>query len=1026
MPEKLKEAISKTEFLSFAYQYIDENIANVLNNDSISCFDELAFYIFLLSQGKNDDILHNVNSYDFDTLEKLFDEYIERIVAEKWYDGIHYQGFLRLCGVLNELCIFNQIDVARQKLIIEMERITREKIDVLQTKLPLGRDNVHAYNDLQFIMARMGINFTHTHCITLPEPKNMDEILQTFYACVLRLQSSFEIAVMSEFWNDVEKPGKQESWEAVYKGNLALIVSVFLEKTKKHGVSEEALLESPMFQKIFGRYLKNEFDINIEPGVIQAIKKKCMEMFVEIFQADCGYTGETMNRKKVLEYFMLSGEQMNGQQIESIYNIVRFGHFGDYTLARFGLSLATSSRYQNYNFEFFRLQILELIVHRLTANGPTLHKSHLMEMIIEYIERNKTASQLLHIYANLYKTIAFYYSFSHDQSDQDLSMKYYTIYSQLRHNSKEKALIDENYLTQIGTYTFQSMIEDIGVDSDIAPSNQALSTIWSKVLQKFSDSFDKDLSRKIGQEFSSTLKDFLQKSWIDADFNSKISMILWTYIFHGVAESSLVMTKKPSEYIQNLNLSSGVGHYYTPLSWDYIMFFTFPKHYSEVFFKILKEKKDYILEQVRNLTDVSLRIRDSFTDGLTKLPNEAKLKHTLAWLHTPPHFISIKLKTMKVMNKWYGTEYGNGFIKEIADKLASMPEIFGNLYRLSWAKFWILLLGNDVWIEKILTKIADIRVRNPGIDGQFRFDFTAGVVQWETKDIIEKSFMALDNATETGRDYVIFTHNLENSQKNIWDLQNMMILKNAIENRDIYPFFQKKCTQGGTVVWYEALFRLKGYSGKFEGPYPYLDVASRYMMERGITLQMIERVILFASQNREYSFSINLTATDLTDTWIFEYTKQQLEQYDLDRSQITFEILEWEWKEEEVVNYMNGIKLYKMLGCKIAMDDFGANNSNINRLSMFLDAKVLDEVKIDGNQIKSLASNPNGPAREFILSLLKVAHQHNILVTAEFVENKAICDILASLWVKIFQGYYFGKPENLADYGEKNAELNFL
>lgn len=256
-----------------------------------------------------------------------------------------------------------------------------------------------------------------------------------------------------------------------------MIVSVFLEKTKKHGVSEEALLESPMFQKIFGRYLKNEFDINIEPGVIQAIKKKCMEMFVEIFQADCGYTGETMNRKKVLEYFMLSGEQMNGQQIESIYNIVRFGHFGDYTLARFGLSLATSSRYQNYNFEFFRLQILELIVHRLTANGPTLHKSHLMEMIIEYIERNKTASQLLHIYANLYKTIAFYYSFSHDQSDQDLSMKYYTIYSQLRHNSKEKALIDENYLTQIGTYTFQSMIEDIGVDSDIAPSNQALSTI---------------------------------------------------------------------------------------------------------------------------------------------------------------------------------------------------------------------------------------------------------------------------------------------------------------------------------------------------------------------------------------------------------------------------------------------------------------------------------------------------------------------------------------------------------------------
>gem|GEM_PF-3079299 len=53
-------------------------------------------------------------------------------------------------------------------------------------------------------------------------------------------------------------------------------------------------------------------------------------------------------------------------------------------------------------------------------------------------------------------------------------------------------------------------------------------------------------------------------------------------------------------------------------------------------------------------------------------------------------------------------------------------------------------------------------------------------------------------------------------------------------------------------------------------------------------------------------------------------------------------------------NKTHPIMLLKLAGFKIAMDDFGAENSNFDRFLELLEHKQIDYLKIDGKVIKKL------------------------------------------------------------------------
>ncbi len=104
-------------------------------------------------------------------------------------------------------------------------------------------------------------------------------------------------------------------------------------------------------------------------------------------------------------------------------------------------------------------------------------------------------------------------------------------------------------------------------------------------------------------------------------------------------------------------------------------------------------------------------------------------------------------------------------------------------------------------------------------------------------------------------------------------------------------------------------------------------------------------------------------------------------------------------------NVLEQLTALKEMGCKIAIDDFGAEQSNFSRL-LELNA---DFVKIDGKFIKNIHTDPKSYTITKAISGL--AKDIGIKVIAEFVHCEQIQEKIAELGIEYSQGYYFGKPK---------------
>ena len=106
------------------------------------------------------------------------------------------------------------------------------------------------------------------------------------------------------------------------------------------------------------------------------------------------------------------------------------------------------------------------------------------------------------------------------------------------------------------------------------------------------------------------------------------------------------------------------------------------------------------------------------------------------------------------------------------------------------------------------------------------------------------------------------------------------------------------------------------------------------------------------------------------------------------------------------VQMMHGMR---ELGCRFALDDFGAGMSSFT----YLKRLPVDYVKIDGAFVKDMAKD----AVDFAMveAIHNIAHRMGLRTVAEFVQNDATIDMLRRLGVDYVQGYGVEKPRPLDD-----------
>jgi EAL domain-containing protein (putative c-di-GMP-specific phosphodiesterase class I) len=123
---------------------------------------------------------------------------------------------------------------------------------------------------------------------------------------------------------------------------------------------------------------------------------------------------------------------------------------------------------------------------------------------------------------------------------------------------------------------------------------------------------------------------------------------------------------------------------------------------------------------------------------------------------------------------------------------------------------------------------------------------------------------------------------------------------------------------------------------------------------------------------------------------------------------IVFEITEFE--DKHVSGLVAGIEMFRTRGIRIAIDDFGVDFSNEERVYLLKP----DFIKLD----KSLLDNYIAYGDVELINGISLAKNEGATVIAEGVETRDQLDILTTLGVDLIQGYYFGKPAALTTYAE--------
>lgn len=419
--------------------------------------------------------------------------------------------------------------------------------------------------------------------------------------------------------------------------------------------------------------------------------------------------------------------------------------------------------------------------------------------------------------------------------------------------------------------------------------------------------------------------------------------------------------------------------------------------------KSVERYQNHLEELVEEKTKTieKLYTYDTLTGCLTRKKMEKELDngkvHTLSL---------INIDNFDIINSTYGYRIGDGFLREFAQFLSENISDDKTLYRVGGDEF--ALIGEDDCAEKCEELFADLNQKIANKTFSFneislQITFTAGIVVGDD-DILLKAHAAIKDIREIGKNrYHLYSDNSHFIAKQKNNIVWMKKVKEALKNDMVTPFFQpivdNKTEQ---IIKYECLARITSLN-EVIAPYYFIEPARLVGLLPNITKVMIEKSFAYFS-DKDVGFTVNITEDDLKAGFLMELVRENAAKYGVKPERVTLEILE-NISASGTQEELSQIEQLKNDGYKIALDDFGSENSNLNRLQKLR----VDIIKIDGSFIKDLDTSSN--SEKIVRTIVHLAKSLEAETIAEFVHSKEVFEKVQELGIDYSQGYYFSEPK---------------
>lgn len=460
---------------------------------------------------------------------------------------------------------------------------------------------------------------------------------------------------------------------------------------------------------------------------------------------------------------------------------------------------------------------------------------------------------------------------------------------------------------------------------------------------------------------------------------------------------------------------------------------------AKVNIELLEDKEnDEIGELNKDLNSMFKRLRSysenlefiSRQDTLTKLKNRYSINEYILSLTTKKQDFAIffiDLDNFKVINDTLGHHVGDELLIKVSEVLYSIVEEEKNLTvgRIGGDEFIIVRYGkNDLdEIKRVASKvIKEINRCYEFNSYMYEIKASMGISFYSEhsskgSEILQYSDVAMYCSKRNGGNrYTIFEeHMLE-------PLRIEKRLKKAIEKKEFKMYLQPIYNvKKDTIQGYEALVRWYD-NDHVIAPYKFIPLAKRTGDIVGIdnfifteALRVVRELIDCGKD--DFYISLNASKLFLKQENLIEFIKSELEKYNVESKYIKMEVAE----DEIIDDFEYTIALLDKLrniGIEIYLDDFGVGYSSFNHIKKL----PIDVIKLDRSLIIDIENNVK--SQEIVKTLINMAHNMNVGIICEGIEENEQVNILRNLNCDNIQGYYFGKPVPKVHYIDEIKKEN--
>lgn len=423
-------------------------------------------------------------------------------------------------------------------------------------------------------------------------------------------------------------------------------------------------------------------------------------------------------------------------------------------------------------------------------------------------------------------------------------------------------------------------------------------------------------------------------------------------------------------------------------------------------------------------------VHDALHDGLTGLPNRNlfidRLQNCLARTKRHDDYIFavlfLDLDRFKVINDGLGHLMGDRLLAKVAELLTSCVRPEDTVARLGGDEFTILLDGiDDVSAAIRVAQRIQASLTVPfTLNGQEVYTTASiGIALSESgydhaEDLVRDADNAMYRAKALGKArHQVFDSSMHKQAVDLLQLESD--LRRAVERQEFVVHYQAiRELTSGAIQGYEALVRWQHPQHGLIYPGDFISAAE----ETGLIVPLGWQVLREACRQtaewqkqspkaKDLLISVNLSSNQFSQPDLCAHVRRILDDCGLAPQFLKLEITETVVIENpESAGEM--LRQLRALGVRVCLDDFGTGYSSLSYLLRF----PIDTLKIDRSFVNGIGSGAENAS--IVKTIVALAHNMGMDVTAEGVETQAQLDHLKSLNCETAQGYYFSKPVEAA------------